>query len=132
VGISTHNNRERDEFNSHLRRYGYTALDITDNELAKTHVRYMVGGRCPRIKDEILYRFWFPERPGALSRFLAALGSAWNISLFHYRSQGGCFGRVLIGLELPEDQRSQVNDVLDNLGYVYMDETDNPVYGLFL
>jgi threonine dehydratase len=132
VGISTHNSQEREEFNSHLIQHGYTALDITDNELAKTHVRYMVGGRCPRIKHELLYRFWFPERPGALSRFLAALGSAWNISLFHYRSQGGCFGRVLIGLELPEDQRSQVNDVLDNLGYVYMDETDNPVYSLFL
>ncbi|MFN2257423.1 MAG: threonine ammonia-lyase, biosynthetic [Desulfuromonadaceae bacterium] len=132
VGISTAHSGERDDFKAHLSRHGYKSLDITDNELAKTHVRYMVGGRCPQIQQELLYRFWFPERPGALSKFLAALGSTWNISLFHYRTQGGCFGRVLIGLELPEDQRHQVNDVLDELGYVYMDETDNPAYHLFL
>jgi len=132
VGISTSDTIEREDFKTHLSRHGYKSLDITDNELAKTHVRYMVGGRCPQIQQELLYRFWFPERPGALSKFLAALGSAWDISLFHYRTQGGCFGRVLIGLELPEDQRHQVNDVLDNLGYVYLDETDNPAYHLFL
>lgn len=132
VGISTSHTGEREEFNAHLSTHGYKSLDITDDELAKTHVRYMVGGRCPQIQQELLYRFWFPERPGALSKFLAALGSAWNISLFHYRTQGGCFGRVLIGLELPEDQRHRVNDVLDNLGYVYIDETDNHAYRLFL
>jgi len=132
VGIETSRTQEREDFSEQLSQNGYQYLDITDNELAKTHVRYMVGGRCPQIEQELLYRFWFPERPGALSRFLAALGSAWNISLFHYRTQGGCFGRVLIGLELPADQRHQVSDVLDNLGYVYMDETDNPVYRLFL
>lgn len=132
VGISTMRGAERQEFHTQLQKHNYNSLDITDNELAKTHVRYMVGGRCPQINNEVLYRFWFPERPGALSRFLAALGSTWNISLFHYRTQGGCFGRVLVGLELPEEQRCQVNEVLDNLGYVYMDETDNPAYHLFL
>ncbi len=132
VGISTFHTEERKEFHRQLVQHNYKSLDITDNELAKTHVRYMVGGRCPQIEDELLYRFWFPERPGALSRFLAALGSTWNISLFHYRTQGGCFGRVLVGLELPDAQRHQVNEVLDRLGYVYIDETDNPVYRLFL
>lgn len=132
VGLSVKNSRERQEFYQLLRREGYDCLDMTDNDLAKTHIRYMVGGQSPQVTDEFLYRFWFPERPGALSRFLAAMGTNWNISLFHYRDQGGDFGRVLVGLELPEGQHEQLNHFLDTLGYYHIEETHNPAYRCFL
>ncbi|MCK9172494.1 threonine ammonia-lyase, biosynthetic [Desulfuromonas thiophila] len=132
VGISIRDEQERFEFFAQMRQQGYDCEDLTDNDLAKTHVRYMVGGRCAQVTNEHLYRFWFPERPGALARFLAALGADWNISLFHYRAQGGDYGRVLVGLELPPGAAGRVRAVLDALGYYYIEEQDNPAYRLFL
>ena len=111
---------------------GYDNLDITDNELAKTHIRYMVGGRSSEVVNERIFRFWFPETPGALVRFLDATRGQRNISLFHYRLQGGDFGRVLIGLEFPEGDDPALYERLDKLGYTYFEETDNPAYRLFL
>jgi threonine dehydratase len=105
---------------------------LTDDELAKTHVRYMVGGRSSGVHGERLFRFWFPERPGAMARFLATMGADWNISLFHYRIQGGDFGRVLVGLEIPPGQETQLQSFLDNLGYRFVEETSNKAYQLFL
>jgi threonine dehydratase len=110
----------------------YPVLDLTDNELAKVHIRHMVGGRSPGLDDELLYRFEFPERPGALLRFLTHLGGQWNISLFHYRNHGSDYGRVLAGIQVPINERKQFQHFLDELGYRYEDETDNPVYNLFL
>jgi len=132
VGLSMRDLAERDSFARDLSMAGFPALDLTDNELAKTHVRYMVGGRSDQVRDEVLYRFWFPEVPGALSRFLAAMGESWNISLFHYRTQGGDYGRVLIGLEIPAGEQDAFHSFLDNLGYHYIEESTNPAYRLFL
>ena len=132
VGIAIRGDAERLLFAERLKACGFAAVDLTDNELAKDHVRYMVGGRSPVVKTERLLRFWFPERPGALDRFLSTMGADWNISLFHYRLHGGDFGRVLIGLELPEGQERELKAFLDGLGYRYVEESRNPVYGLFL
>jgi threonine dehydratase len=132
VGISVRNEAERHAFAERLQETGFDNVDLTDNDLAKTHVRYMVGGRSLAASREVLYRFWFPERPGALSRFLSAMGASWNISLFHYRMQGGDFGRVLIGLEIPPAEQQKFQAFLDSLGYRYIAETDNPAYRLFL
>ncbi|MFQ5994283.1 MAG: threonine ammonia-lyase, biosynthetic [Acidiferrobacterales bacterium] len=115
-----------------LRKHGYPALDMTDNEMAKLHIRHMVGGRAPNAVHEILYRFEFPERPGALRNFLDKMGGAWNISLFHYRNHGADFGRVLVGMQVPPDEMKQFKAFLTNLGYEYTDETSNPAYQLFL
>ncbi|KAJ3107390.1 hypothetical protein HDU97_004272 [Phlyctochytrium planicorne] len=111
---------------------GIEALDVSDNELAKTHIRYLAGGRSPTVKDEMLYRFRFPERPGALRKFLTLVEKEWNVSLFHYRNHGADIARVLVGLQVPEDQRERVKKFLDSLGYFYVDETENPVYKRFL
>ncbi|MGI9303242.1 MAG: threonine ammonia-lyase, biosynthetic [Gammaproteobacteria bacterium] len=111
---------------------GYPVLDMTDNEMAKLHLRHMVGGHSPEAVNEIIYRFEFPERPGALLRFLDAIGQAWNISLFHYRNHGAAYGRVLVGMQVPEADMARFRASLDELGYPYWDETANPVYGLFL
>jgi threonine dehydratase len=112
---------------------GYPVLDMSDNEMAKIHVRYMVGGRARDAQNnEVLYRFDFPERPGALLRFLTHMGEHWNISLFHYRNHGAAFGRVLIGLQVPENEASDLQHFLDDLGYPYQDESENPAYRLFL
>lgn len=132
VGISIRNEKERFSFAELLSKAGYENLDITDNDLAKTHIRYMVGGRAGEALHERLFRFWFPETPGALTRFLEATRGRHNISLFHYRAQGGDFGRVLIGLECPEGKDGQLEKRLDALGYRYKEETDNPAYALFL
>jgi threonine dehydratase len=115
-----------------LREDGYSVIDMTGNEMAKSHVRYMVGGRAPGAENERLYRFEFPERPGACQDFLAAIGDRWNISLFHYRNHGAAYGRVLCGLQVPKRERAECRRVLDSLGYRYWDETDNPAYSLFL
>ena len=104
---------------------------MTDNEMAKMHVRYLVGGRAG-LKDEVLYRFEFPERPGALLDFLSRIGTRWNISLFHYRNHGAAFGRVLVGLQIPKGERKQLGQYLDSLAYPYWEETENPAYQLFL
>ena len=132
VGIAINGDEQRRAFREQLTTQGFENIDLTDNELAKTHVRYMVGGRSSNVRSERLFRFWFPERPGATARFLAAMGADWNISLFHYRTQGGDFGRVLVGLEIPSGQESQLQAFLENLGYRYVEETGNEAYQLFL
>ena len=116
-----------------LERDGYPVLDLTDNEMAKLHVRYMVGGHAPGELDEVLYRFDFPERPGALMHFLTQMGrKPWNISMFHYRNHGSDYGRVLIGLQVPQDERGDFQSFLEQVGYDYREETANPAYRLFL
>ncbi|MBW2511348.1 MAG: threonine ammonia-lyase, biosynthetic [Deltaproteobacteria bacterium] len=132
VGVAIEGDQQRKIFREQLTACGFENIDLTDNELAKTHVRYMVGGRSPDVHGERLFRFWFPERPGALARFLASMSADWNISLFHYRIQGGDFGRVLVGLEIPQGQESQLQIFLENLGYRYVEETENQAYQLFL
>ncbi len=115
-----------------LRAAGYATLDMTDNEMAKLHIRHLVGGRAPNAVHEILYRFEFPERPGALLNFLNKMGDGWNISLFHYRNHGADFGRVLVGMQVPPKDKKAFQKFLDNLGYEYAEETGNPAYKLFL
>ena len=132
VGISVLDDLERLAFSRQLDENNYINEDLTDNELAKTHVRYMVGGRSTSAGREFVYRFWFPERPGAIGRFLGAMGANWNISMFHYRAQGGDFGRVLIGLEIPDGEEVSLQKFLDELGYRYICETENSAYKMFL
>ena len=123
---------ERDAVVLSLRNRGYTVTDMTENEMAKLHVRYMVGGHARGIQNEVLYRFEFPERPGALMRFLKAVGSRWNISLFHYRNHGSDYGRVLAGIQVPPADRADFVQHLNELHYAYTDETNNPAYKMFL
>ena len=115
-----------------LRGKGYPVLDMTDNEMAKLHIRYMVGGRASGVDNERLLRFVFPERPGALLRFLKRMGRHWNISLFHYRNHGAAYGRVLAGIQVPPEDEAAFQEFLEQLGYPSYEETDNPAYGLFL
>lgn len=115
-----------------LQQQGYNVLDLTDNELAKVHLRFMVGGHAQNISDERLYRFSFPEKPGALLHFLTSMRGIWNISLFHYRNHGSDFGRVLVGMQVTADNYQKFTQFLDELGYEYWDETDNPAYQNFL
>jgi threonine dehydratase len=110
----------------------FRTLDLTHDELAKLHIRHLVGGKSALAHDELLYRFEFPERPGALMRFLASMAPNWNISLFHYRNQGGDVGRILVGLQVPAGEMGEFRDFLNTLGYRYWDESANPVYKLFL
>ncbi|VAW55650.1 Threonine dehydratase biosynthetic [hydrothermal vent metagenome] len=123
--------KERKELISRLKSKKYPVLDMTDNEMAKMHVRHLVGGRAT-LTNEVLYRFEFPERPGALLDFLTKIGTRWNISLFHYRNHGAAFGRVLVGLQIPKDERKELVQYLDTLAYPYWEETENPAYQLFL
>jgi len=123
---------ERHELVQMLRDKGYPVADLTDSELAKLHIRHMVGGRVPGLTDEMLYRFQFPERPGALLNFLVSMGKRWNISLFHYRNHGADYGRVLVGIQVPANSRKEFRQSLNKLGYVYWEETDCPAYNLFL
>lgn len=132
VGISIANSGDRQTFSNKLSEAGYKNIDLTDNDLAKTHIRYMVGGRSEEVKNEHIFRFRFPETPGALAKFLEATRGKRNISLFHYRMQGGDFGRVLIGLEVEKGDEKELQERLDNLGYSYTEETTNPVYEMFL
>jgi hypothetical protein len=115
-----------------LNARGYETLDLTDNEMAKLHVRHLVGGHAPAAKDEILYRFEFPERPGALMRFLNSMSAGWNISLFHYRNHGADYGSILVGLQVPKSEMREFRRFLERLGYPYADATRNPAYRLFL
>ena len=115
-----------------LKRNDYPVLDLTDNEMAKIHVRHMVGGRAPNATNELVYRFEFPERPGALLEFLEKIGHSWNISMFHYRNHGTDFGRVLCGIQVPPEEMPQFQQFLKELGFTYVNETDNPVYKMFL
>jgi threonine dehydratase len=123
---------EREAIVRTLREAGYPVLDFTDNETAKLHVRYMVGGHARGIENELLYRFEFPERPGALLQFLQAIGSSWNITLFHYRNHGSDHGRVLAGIQVPMEERTEFVRHLNELHYAYAEETGNPAYRLFL
>jgi len=131
LGVAVSGREETQKIVALLARYGMRAADLSDNELAKQHVRHLVGGRA-QAADEMLYRFEFPERPGALMNFLERMGSGWNISLFHYRSQGADVGRVLVGLQVPAKGRSAFRRFLRELGYEYADETRNPAYRFFL
>ena len=118
-----------------LRGAGYQVLDMSGNEIAKLHVRYMVGGRAPASTPgwtRLLYRFEFPERPGALLRFLQSIGTSWNISLFHYRNHGSDYGRVLAGIQVPKAERADFLQHLQDLHYSYTDETANAAYRMFL
>ncbi len=133
VGLQTEGGAsERKTLFQTLEQSGYDLVDFTDNETAKLHVRYMVGGHAKDVKNERLYRFEFPERPGALLRFLTRMGQRWNISLFHYRNHGAAYGRVLAGVQVTEDENEDFQGFLSALGYVFWEETDNPAYQLFL
>ena len=132
VGLATDNREESIEIARAFAAHDFTAVDLTDDELTKLHVRYMVGGRSPLVRDERLYRFDFPERPGALMRFLSTMHPDWNISLFHYRNQGADYGRILIGIQVPSGEKESFQEFVDGLGYPCVDETDNPAYRLFL
>lgn len=123
---------EKEELINKLQEHNYPVMDLSDNEVAKLHVRHMVGGHAKNIKDELLYRFEFPERPGALLRFLTKMGQRWNISLFHYRNHGAAYGRVLVGIQVPQNERDSFQVFLDEIGYSYANETKNPAYELFL
>jgi threonine dehydratase len=131
VGIEVNGRDDGASFVRSLRRHGLRTLDLSENELAKLHVRHLVGGRAPLADHELLYRFEFPERPGALLKFLSSMRSDWNVSLFHYRNQGD-FGRVLVGLEVPKREMTEFRRFLDALGYPWVEETGNPAYRLFL
>ena len=122
---------ERDELIEQLRNAGYSVIDMTDNETAKLHIRYMVGGHAPGVEDESLFRFQFPERPGALSSFLSEMGKRWNISLFHYRNHGAAYGRVLMGVQIDPGEKQTFRHFLRQLGYPWEEETDNLAYRLF-
>jgi threonine dehydratase len=132
VGVSTTSKEDAAMLVSRLNEAGYETLDLSDNELAKLHVRHMVGGRAPDVRNERPCRFEFPERPGALMQFLDALGGRWNISLFHYRNHGADFGRVLAAFEVPDEELGALRAFLDGLGYPYLLEIDNPAYHRFL
>lgn len=132
VGVQVKNQQEIGKLLATLARHTLSAVDFTDNEIAKLHVRHLVGGRAPGLQDEILFRFEFPERPGALMNFLNSMNHSWNISLFHYRNHGADYGRVLIGMQVPHQDKKPLRIFLDNLGYRYWDESDNPAYRLFL
>jgi threonine dehydratase len=139
VGVQvSHGGNGRAEVIETLQSHGYRVEDLTDNEMAKLHIRYMVGGRKAlpdngENTQERVYRFQFPERPGALVKFLNRLAGRWNISMFHYRNHGSAFGRVLVAMQIPEDDLEAAQVFFSSLeGYRFWDETDNPAYQLFL
>ena len=136
VGIQIVDRNEALKLVGTLQRHGYPTLDLTDDEMAKNHVRHMVGGHAPQVREEgmseLLYRFEFPERPGALMNFLTRMSAGWNISLFHYRNHGADYGRVLVGMQVPPGEMSEFRAFLKNLGYAHWDESRNPAYKLFL
>jgi threonine dehydratase len=132
AGVQTASRNEADEIARLLKHRGFRCHDLTDNELAKSHVRHMVGGRAHDAPDEALFSFEFPERPGALLKFLTALDSRWNVSLFHYRNYGGAHGRVLCGFETPANERAELTERLMRIGYQYREETMNPAAEFFL
>ena len=133
VGVKVEDSeKEKSELLKAMNIDGYAALDISDNEMAILHLRHMVGGHCAGLDNEIVFRFEFPERPGALLKFLETIGHDWNISLFHYRNHGAAYGRVLVGIQVPKEERSRFDEFLDKLGYRFWEETNNPIYRLFL
>jgi threonine dehydratase len=132
VGLSTRKRSESAALAAQFRKRGFETVDLTGDELAKQHVRHMVGGRTELAHDERLYRFVFPERPGALMKFLSSMHPSWNISLFHYRNQGADYGRILVGVQVPKRDNAAFRSFIASLAYPCVDETDNPVYRLFL
>ncbi|MEO8134631.1 MAG: threonine ammonia-lyase, biosynthetic, partial [Betaproteobacteria bacterium] len=132
VGIEVAGPRDAAGILQDLHGRGIEAYDLSDNEMAKLHIRHLVGGRAPAVKDEIVYRFEFPERPGALMKFLNSMSGNWNISLFHYRNHGADYGRVLVGMQVPATDKAAFRAFLGRLGYDYTEETDNVAYRLFL
>jgi threonine dehydratase len=132
VGMSTSARGESAKISNNLNKQGFQTLDLTHDDLAQEHIRHMVGGHSPLAHDERLLRFVFPERPGALLKFLNLMRPGWNISLFHYRNQGADYGRILVGLQVPPKDDKAFDKFLDTLGYPYVEETANPVYRLFL
>jgi threonine dehydratase len=132
VGLDVADRHETGRLLRELKRRHIDAFDLTDNEMAKLHVRHLVGGHAPQAEHEIVYRFEFPERPGALMKFLDSMSAGWNISLFHYRNHGADYGRVLVGMQVPPRDKRAFRAFLDKLGYDYVDETSNPAYRMFL
>ena len=132
VGVQIQRRAEAVTIAEGLRAAGFETLDLTDDELAKLHIRHLVGGHSPLARDEILYRFEFPERPGALMRFLSSMSPNWNISLFHYRNHGADYGRILVGLQVPAGEKRALRDFLAGLGYAHEDVSRHPAYRLFL
>ena len=132
VGVTVHDRGETPRIVRALRRAGFRTLDMSEDEVAKGHMRHMIGGHSPLAKDELLYRFEFPERPGALMKFLTAMNPSWNISLFHYRNHGADYGSILVGMQVPPREMGDFRRFLSRLGYPATDETRNPAYRLFL
>ena len=132
VGLSVHDRADIASLIRSLSRRRFDALDLTDDEFAKSHLRHMVGGISALARDELLYRFEFPERPGALMKFLTSMRPDWNISLFHYRNHGADVGRVSVGMQVPPEEMGEFRDFLETLGYRYWDESANPAYRMFL
>ena len=132
VGLQVGSRSESLKLVAQLRKHGYATLDLTDDEMAKSHIRHLVGGHSPQAEHEMVYRFEFPERPGALMNFLNRMSSGWNISLFHYRNHGADYGRVLVGMQVPPGEMGEFRKFLKYLGYAHWDETENPAYKLFL
>ena len=132
VGVQINAGGEAKTLARTFERAGFATLDLTDDELAKQHLRHLVGGRTALARNELLFRFEFPERPGALMKFLTSMSPNWNISLFHYRNQGADYGRILVGLQVPANEKKQLREFLATLGYPHWDETEHPAYRLFL
>ena len=132
VGVQIKRRDESDALAENFQTHGFPAVDLTNDELSKQHIRYMVGGHSPLAHDERLFRFEFPERPGALMKFLSSMAPDWNISLFHYRNQGADYSSILVGIQVPEAENAEFEEFLSTLGYPYWDESQNPVYHLFL
>jgi len=132
VGVQIQDRVDAAQIGASFEAQGFKTIDLTDDELAKMHLRHMVGGRSPLANNELLYRFEFPERPGALIRFLSCMSPNWNISLFHYRNNGADYGRIAVGMQVPPDEMNAWQKFLNSLGYRYWDESTNPSYKLFL
>ena len=132
MGLTTHGKGESTKIATNFEKHGFATLDLTHDDLAQEHIRHMVGGHSPLAQEERLLRFVFPERPGALFKFLSLMRPNWNISLFHYRNQGADYGRILVGLQVPDKDGKAFQKFLDTLGYPYVEETQNPVFRLFL
>ena len=132
IGVQIVNRADASKLAITFAENGFTAIELTDDELTKLHLRHMVGGRSPLAHNELLYRFEFPERPGALMKFVGSMSPNWNISLFHYRNNGADYGRIVVGVQVPPDEMEDWQLFLDSLGYRYWDESQNPVYKLFL
>jgi threonine dehydratase len=132
VGLQIAGRDEPEAIRRNFADHGFDTIDLTHDELGKLHIRHLVGGKSALARDELLFRFEFSERPGALSRFLTSMAPDWNISLFHYRNQGGDVARILVGLQVPAADMPALQAFLDSQDYRYWNESDNPVYKLFL